>query len=151
MKKTDYLKLQYQEALNQVRCHIDSRYKVLQFIGFYNAAVLTFGFSQDVFSTCTASLAAIFICILSAFVSLMGLLTEYSLIRYNKAYYFIIRKIEEILNKETEGSLEEIGVFTHGDKFKPIKPFRVNSAHIIFYSVLTIFWVCFCIYQWRLF
>ena len=80
MNREEYLKLQYQEALNQVRCYYDSRYKILQFIGYFNAAVLTFGFSQGVISTSTASMAAIFICILSAFVAIMGLATEFSLI-----------------------------------------------------------------------
>jgi hypothetical protein len=137
--------------LNQVRCHIDCRYKVLQFIGFYNAAVLTFGFSQGVIFTSTAFWGAIFICVLSVLVSMMGLSTELSLISYNNAYFFIIRKIEDILNKDTKGSLEEIGVFTHGDNsiqgYLSHKLFRVNIAHRIFYTSLTIFWVVFLILQ----
>lgn len=47
-ERVEYLELLYKEALNQVRCYIDARYKILQFIGFYNGAVLTFGFSKDV-------------------------------------------------------------------------------------------------------
>lgn len=155
MEKADYLKLQYQEALNQVRCYIDCRYKILQFIGFYNAAVLTFGFSQGVISTCTASWGAIFICVLSVFVSITGLSTELSLICYNEEYFFIIRKIEDILNKDTQGPLEEIGVFTHGHNsiktYISHKLLPVNIAHKLLYFVLTIFWVAFLIYQWRLF
>ncbi len=48
--KYQYLELIYKEALNQVRCHIDSRYKILQFVGVYNAAIMTFGLrDMDIF------------------------------------------------------------------------------------------------------
>jgi hypothetical protein len=89
MEKADYLKLQYQEALNQVRCHIDSRYKVLQFIIVYNAAILTFGFTQSGIFNSIASWSVIFICLLSVFVSIMGLSTEFSL--YEKLNVFLMK------------------------------------------------------------
>ena len=154
MNREEYLKLQYQEALNQVRCYYDSRYKILQFIGYFNAAVLTFGFSQGVISTSTASMAAIFICILSAFVAIMGLATEFSLICYNKEYFFVIKKIENMLNEDAGKPLEEIGVFTHGAEsikgYFSYKLLPVNIAHRAFYFALTVFWSAFLIQQLKL-
>ena len=155
MDKTEYLKMQYQEALNQARCYIDSRYKILQFIGFFNAAVLTFGFSENVISTSTPSMGAILLCILSAFVAIMGLATEFSLISYNKEYFSIIKKIENILNNQTGVPLEEIGVFSHGAKlieeYFSHKLIPVNIAHRVFYIVLSLFWIAFLFYQLNLY
>ena len=81
MNKEEYLKLEYQEALNHIRTFLDSRYKILQFVGFFNAAIITFGFGQGVITIKAASMATIFICILSVSVSILALATEFSLIQ----------------------------------------------------------------------
>ena len=153
MTKEEYLKLEYQEALNQIRAYLDSRYKILQFIGFFNAAILTFGFGQEVITINATSMAAIFICILSVSVSILALATEFSLIFYMKKYYFLIKKIEMILNKITGEPLKEVGVFTHGVKVKEHffhKYLPVNVAIRAFYFILTGFWILFLIQQLNL-
>jgi len=148
--KYRYLELQYKEALNQARCYIDSRYKILQFIGFYNGAVLTFGFSKDVqvLSMASGSIGGILIASLSLFVAVMGLSTEFSLISYIKNYFHIINKVEALLNNDT---LEEIGTFTYGakqsEKLLSHKLIPVNRAHRYFYFALAIFWFFFLIFQ----
>ena len=148
--KYRYLELQYKEALNQSRFYIDSRYKILQFIGFYNGAVLTFGFSKDVqvFSMTSGSIGGIIIAFLSLFVAVMGLSTEFSLISYIKNYFYIINKVEALLNNDT---LEEIGTFTYGakqvQKNLTHKLLPVNRAHRYFYFALVTFWLFFLIFQ----
>jgi hypothetical protein len=148
----DYLKLQYKEGLNHIRHYIDNRYKILQFIGYYNAAILTLGFSQHIISTDTPSFGGILVCVLSFLVSIMGLSTEYSIIHYNTEYFVIIREIEAKLNK---GDMEEVGLFTHGansiEKYISQRLFPVNRCHRIFYLVLTVFWVTFFVCQSNLF
>ena len=44
----DYLKLQYEEGARIIRYWIECRYKILQFVGYFNAAVLTLGFGQKI-------------------------------------------------------------------------------------------------------
>ena len=145
-----YLELQYKEALNQARCYIDSRYKILQFIGFYNGAVLTFGFSKDVqvLSMASGSIGGIIIACLSLLVAVMGLSTEFSLISYIRDYFYIINKVESVLNNHT---LEEIGTFTYGanqaEKRFTHKLLPVNRAHRFFYFAIAIFWLFFLIFQ----
>lgn len=148
--KYKYLELQYKEALNQARCYIDSRYKILQFIGFYNGAVLTFGFSKDVqvLSVTSGSIGGIIVTSLSLFVVVMGLSTEFALISYIKNYFYIINKIEALLNNNT---LEEIGTFTYGarqvEKQLTHKLFPVDRTHRYFYFALVLFWLFFLIFQ----
>lgn len=156
METEEYLKLEYQEALNHIRAFLDSRYKILQFVGFFNAAVITFGFSQRIITTNTASMAAVFICILSVSVSILALATEFSLMYYMKEYYFLIRKIEKILNENSGEPLKEVGVFTHGVNAKKqyfirkyLPPLSVTIR--VFYYILTGFWILFLIQQLRLF
>jgi len=147
-EKASYLHLLYREGINQVRCYIDSRYKILQFVGFYNAAVLTFGFSQHVLSTTEVSFGGILLSILSILVALMGISTEFSLVSYNKEYFKIIRKIENELNC---GAIDEVGVFTHGAKsiesYNSHKILPVHRAHKFFYVLLMLFWIGFLIFQ----
>jgi hypothetical protein len=148
--KSEYLHLLYKEALNQVRCYIDSRYKILQFIGFYNGAVLTFGFSKDVqvLSIAQGSVGGIIVSCLSLLVAVMGISTEFSLISYNKAYFHVIRRIEEELNDK---ALKETGTFTYGTsqvgKHFAHRMFPVNRAHRFFYLALAVFWGWFLIFQ----
>lgn len=148
VENNDYLKLEYSEGLNQIRAYIDARYKILQFIGFYNAAVLTFGFGQKVISVNSGSVSGIMLCALSILVAIMGITTENSLTNYNTIHYGLIRKIEAQLNSN---SLEEVGVFTHGAsevrKHKLQTIFPVRLAHKIFYFSLAIFWAGFLVFQ----
>lgn len=96
--KYQYLELIYKEALNQVRCHIDSRYKILQFVGVYNAAIMTFGLrDMDIFK---GSIKGVLVSGLSVFVAIVGLFTECCLIAYNRDYFYITRRIEEEFNQE---------------------------------------------------
>jgi hypothetical protein len=144
----DYLQLQYQEGASTIRAFLDSRYKILEFIGFYNAAVLTFGFGQGIFASPDTTIGALLICILSALVSLMGLVTEFSLTSYNKIYYSVLRNIESKMGKT---ALPELGLFTRGQN--AIKDYRFHSimsvqrAHKLLYLLLLVFWIAFSIYE----
>jgi len=144
-----YLKLQYEEGARIIRYWIECRYKILQFVGYFNAAVLTFGFSQGVILAPDKALAGIAICLLSLFVALMGMATEFSTASYNYGYFEALRKIEKRLQKH--GST---GIITHsrdtitGNRFHNILP--VHRAHKIFYVFLMVFWIALLIYQVRL-
>jgi len=145
----EYLKLQYEEGARIIRYWIECRYKILQFVGYFNAAVLTFGFSQGVLLASDKAIAGIAICLLSLFVALMGLATEFSTASYNYGYFEALRKIEEKLQ---EHGLT--GIITHSrdtivdSRFHKALP--VHRAHKIFYGFLMIFWVVLFIYQLRL-
>jgi len=142
----DYLKLQYEEGARIIRYWIECRYKILQFVGYFNAAVLTFGFSQGILLNPDMAIAGFAICLLSMFVALMGLATEFSTASYNGGYCEALRAIEARLS--AHGST---GVFTHGrdimigNRFHEILP--VHRAHKIFYGFLLAFWAVMVLYQ----
>jgi hypothetical protein len=148
----EYLKLQYQEALEQGRCYLGTRYKILSFVGFYNGAILTFGFGQEILSTHTSSAGAIFICILSIIVALMGFATEFALSSYMGEYFKIIREIESKLSGR---DIEKIRVFSNArnsmKRKRYLRPVPLNLSHRIFYIVLTLFWLVFCGFQIKIF
>lgn len=142
----EYLKLQYEEGARIIRYWIECRYKILQFVGYFNAAVLTFGFSQGVLLSPDKVIAGVAICLLSLFVALMGLATEFSTASYNYGYFEALRNIEDKLQQH--GST---GIITHSrdtivdSRFHEVLP--VHRAHKIFYVFLMVFWVVLLIYQ----
>ncbi len=148
MDKTtfDSLKLQYEEGARIIRYWIETRYKILQFVGYFNAAVLTFGFSQNILLSEEKAIAGVAICVLSVFVSLMGLATEFSVSSYNYGYFEALRNIEKRIGDE-----KDIGIITHSretiikNRFHEILP--VHRAHKLFYSLLIVFWIIILIYQ----
>ena len=146
----EYLKFQYEEGGRIIRYWIECRYKILQFIGYFNAAVLTFGFSQKVLLSEANVAAGLSICILSIFVALMGLATEFSTTSYNYGYFEALREIEAKIG----GNIELKGIITHSrdtiidNWFHKILP--VHRAHKIFYCFLIVFWTILFIYQIRL-
>ena len=145
----EYLKLQYEEGARIIRYWIECRYKILQFVGYFNAAVLTFGFSQGVLLSQEKAVAGLAICLLSIFVALMGLATEFSTSSYNYGYFESLRVIEAKFK-----DYESIGIITHskntimGSRFHKILP--VHRAHKIFYCFLIVFWSVLLVYQARL-
>jgi hypothetical protein len=145
----EYLKLQYEEGARIIRYWIECRYKILQFVGYFNAAVLTFGFSQGVLLSPEKAFAGLAICLLSIFVALMGLATEFSTTSYNYGYFEALRKIEEKFQ-----GYDTPGIITHsrdtiiGSRFHKVLP--VHRAHKIFYVFLIVFWIVLLIYQARL-
>jgi len=142
----EYLKLQYEEGARIIRYWIECRYKILQFVGYFNAAVLTFGFSQGVILAPDKVIAGVAICLLSIFVALMGLATEFSTASYNYGYFEALRRIEARL--EEHGTT---GIITHsrdtitGNRFHKVLP--VHRAHKVFYGFLMVFWAFLLVYQ----
>jgi hypothetical protein len=146
--KYSYLMMQYKEGINVIKFWLECRYKILQFIGYFNAAVLTFGFSQGVLLSKEAPFGGMIICLLSIFVAGMGLATEFSNSSYLFSYFKTLREIEEILGKDNLG---ESGIFTHGaiavDKNTFHRIFPVNRAHKLFYFLLIVLWSGLAIYH----
>ena len=148
-KSFEYLKLQYEEGARIIRYWIECRYKILQFIGYFNAAVLTIGFSQGVILAADEAFAGAALCLLSFFVAFMGLATEFSTASYNYGYFEAMRKIEDRLQQRGL-----TGIITHGrdtiagSRFHRLLP--VHRAHKIFYAFLMMFWTALFIYQVRL-
>lgn len=142
----EYLTFQYEEGARIIRYWIECRYKILQFVGYFNAAVLTFGFSQGVLLAPDKAIAGVAICLLSLFVALMGLATEFSTASYNGCYFEVLRKIEAKLQEHGVK-----GIITHGrdtivgNRFHKVLP--VHRAHKIFYGFLIAFWTVLFIYQ----
>jgi hypothetical protein len=144
--KSEYLKMQYEEGARIIRHYIDCRYKILQFAGYYNAAVLTVGAAQGLLFTDTHVLHGLALSILSFFVALMGLATEYSTASYNYGYFETLREIEKAMAgiHNDIPPVSDGGVITHsretikGNWFHNILP--VHRAHKLFYSLLSVFW-----------
>ncbi len=47
MDEEKYLKMQFEKGCDIAKAFIDTRYKVLSFVGLYNAAVLSFAFRSN--------------------------------------------------------------------------------------------------------
>ena len=139
----------YDEGGKNIRFQIDCRYRFLQFVGYINAAVLAFGFSQNILFSAQKAIAGIAICSLSVFIALMGLATEFSVSSYVRAYYSTLRQIENELKGSSSIVLVEGGHDTVGkSSFHKLLP--VNRAHKFFYGSLIVFWLAILIYQIRL-
>jgi len=142
----DYLKLQYEEGIAAIKSWVDSRYKILQFIGYYNGAILTLGFGQKLILSNENYFAGNAICFLSLLVAIMGLATEVSNRKYNISYFDILRDIElKLNNNDTKPFLEKTGVFTYGKNNAKAtlinKILALDRIHKIFYIVLICFWI----------
>jgi len=144
----NYLEMQYKEGINIIKFWLESRYKILQFNGYFNAAVVTFGFSQEVLLSKENMIGGVIICVLSIFVASMGLATEFSNSTYLFSYFKTLKDIEGILG---DNVLAENGIFTHGalaiKENKIHNVFPVNRAHKLFYFVLIALWTCLTIYH----
>jgi hypothetical protein len=145
----DYLKLQYEEGARIIRFWIECRYKILQFVGYFNAAVLTLGFGQKILLSESNVAAGLAICVLSFLVAMMGLATELSTTSYNYGYFEYLRIIEDKMSNE-----DPSGIITHSrntisdNAFHKILP--VHRAHKFFYVVLAVFWIILFVYQAQL-
>jgi hypothetical protein len=158
----DYLRLQYMEGSNIIRYWIDCRYKMLQFVGAYNGAILAFG--AILFSLPSGVreywthdgknygvLILFFICFVSILIAAMGLATEYSTSSYVYRYFAVMREIEEKLNiQDPKGPLlSKVGMATYGQTLEQNITERdqwfharlpVHRAHKLFYSILAGLW-----------
>ncbi len=141
--RLDHLKLQYEEGARIIRYYIECRYKILQFVGYFNAAILTFGFSQNVLLSSEKAFAGLCVCFLAIFVALMGFATEYSVTSYIYGYFEALRETEKSYTTIL-GSAIPTGIITHSRttilKSKIHKILPVHRAHKIFYSLLLVFW-----------
>jgi hypothetical protein len=147
-ERLEYLKFQYEEGARIIRYWIECRYKILQFVGYFNAGVLTFGFSQGILLSKEDVFPGAAICALSAVVASMGLATEYSATSYNEGYFAALRIIEDLLKKDGF-----VGIMTHSktsmhSKFQKVLP--VRRAHKLFYVSLFLFWCLLFYWQTRL-
>jgi hypothetical protein len=144
-----YLEMQYKEGINILKFFLESRYKILQFIGYFNAAVLSFGFSQGVLLTKEKAAGGVIICVLSIFVAGMGLATEFSNRSYLYSYFNTLKEIERTLGADIPDTFK--GIFTSGasDMEKSLfhKIFPVHRAHKLFYLTLITLWTGFSIYH----
>jgi hypothetical protein len=144
-----YLEMQYKEGINILKFFLESRYKILQFIGYFNAAVLSFGFSQGVLLTKEKATGGVIICVPSIFVAGMGLATEFSNRSYLYSYFTTLKEIERRLGANMHSPPE--GIFTHGasDMKESLfhKVFPVHRAHKLFYLTLIALWTGFSIYH----
>jgi len=153
----NYLKLQYEIGFKAITNWIDSRYKTLQFTGYFNGAILTLGFGQHLLLSKENVLAGVAIGFLSLLVALLGLSTEIANRKYNISYFAILRDIEEKFNPEDKNPiLEKIGVFSYGKKYVTQNETILNRLlmldriHKIFYSVLIIFWAIIIVISFKI-
>ena len=138
--KFDYFAMQFGEGARVIRYLIERRFKMLQFIGFYHAAVLTFAVSKDIIFNVQDPMRGIPVCILSFFIALLGFATEFAGEKYSYGYFRIIQKTNKKLQKM---GFNVIGI-SHGkaesdNQFLPRLP--ADRACVFFYLFLIIFWV----------
>jgi hypothetical protein len=138
----EFFNLQNEDCAQAIRCWIGRRYKILQIIGCYNAAVLTFGVSKKIILNAGDPILGISVCIVSFLVALLGFSAEFSTVP-NKFRWF---RVPRLLKNEL-GEVDFKGVFTQGGKSEPKKhlppKFPVYRERRIFYFFLMIFWVLF--------
>ncbi|MBN1126960.1 MAG: hypothetical protein JXA82_18305 [Sedimentisphaerales bacterium] len=141
----EYSKLQFEEGARIIRYWIECRYKILQFVGYLNAAVLTFGFSQDVLLSKDKAFAGMAISCISILVAFMGLATEYSTASYVWGYFEEMRRFEEKYKAYGKGIFTNSRDIMRDNRFHKFLP--VHRAHKIFYVFLCLFWLGLLIYQ----
>lgn len=143
MDKENYMRFQYEQGCDIIKEFIDTRYKILQFIGIYNGAILTIAIKGDLLFQTGNPILELAICFLSILVMLMGLATEHSTVKFNNAYFEILRKIEnELGSNYLDG---KVGIFSYGWECAKeswiYKYFPVNRAHRFFYLIFLVFWI----------
>ena len=145
---TEFDLIMYKEGCGMIKFLFDSRYKILQFSGFYNAASLTLGVGQGVLMDDQYWLATLCLSTLSIIVSLMGLSNEYGLRLYNVAHFQYLRAMEE---KYSRAKIESHkGIFSHGracssmNKVQKLIP--VHRSFMIYHWTIGVSWTIFLLY-----
>jgi hypothetical protein len=136
----EYFALQFGEGARVIRYLIERRFKMLQFIGFYHAAVLTFAVSKDIIFNVQDPMRGIPVCILSFLVALLGFATEFAGEKYSYGYFRVIQKTNKKLEKM---GFNVIGIsHRKSETDKQILPkLPADHACVFFYLFLIIFWV----------
>ena len=136
----EFFKLQNEDCIHAIRCWINRRYKILQIIGCYNAAVLTFIVSKKFILNAADPILSMSICMVSFLVALLGLSAELSTAP-NKFRWF---RVPGVLKNEV-GEIDFKGLFERGMRFgsnKHLPPkLPVYRERRFFYLFLMIFWV----------
>ncbi len=136
----DYFALQFDEGAKVIRYLIERRFKVLQFIGFYHTAVLTFAVSKDIIFDVQDPMRGIPVCILSFFVALLGFATEFAGEKYGYGNFRVIRKINKKIEKMGFNVVGTSNRKSETDK-QILPKLPADRACVFFYLFLIIFWV----------
>ncbi len=138
--KYEFINMQNQDCSQAIRCWIGRRYKILQIIGCYNAAVLTFVVSKQFILNAADPILGISVCIVSFFIALLGFSAEFSTAP-NKVHWFRV----PLLLKNELGEIDFKGLFERGMRFESNKhlppKIPVHRERRFFYLFLMIFWV----------
>jgi hypothetical protein len=136
----EFFKLQNEDCAQAIRFWISRRYKILQIIGCYNAAVLTLMVSKKFFLNGADPILVMSVCIFSFLVALLGLSAEFS----NAPNKFRWFRVPRLLKNEA-GEIDFKGLFERGMRFESNKhlPPRlpVYRERRFFYFFLMVFWV----------
>jgi len=136
----EFFKLQNEDCAQAIRCWINRRYKILQIIGCYNAAVLTFVVSKQFILNAADPILSVSICMVSFLVALLGLSAELSTAP-NKFHWF---RVPGLLKNEV-GEIDFKRLFERGMRFESNKQLPstlpVYRERRYFYLFLMIFWV----------
>jgi hypothetical protein len=140
--RCDFFKLQNEDCAQAIRSWINRRYKILQIIGFYNAAVLTFLVSKQFILNAADPILSVSICLVSFFVALLGFSAEFSAVP-DKFRWF---RVPQLLKNEV-GEIDFKGLFERGMRFESNKylppKLPVYRERRFFYFFLMLFWVLF--------
>jgi len=136
----EYFALQFGEGARVLRYLIERRFKMLQFIGFYHAAVLTFAVSKDIIFNVQDPIRGIPVCILSFFVALLGFATEFAGEKYSCGYLRVIRKTNKKLEKMGFNIFDTSNRNLETDK-QILPKLPADRVCVFFYLFLIIFWV----------
>jgi hypothetical protein len=138
--RCEFFKLQNEDCAQAIKCWINRRYKILQIIGLYNAAVLTFIVSKQFILNAADPILSMSICMASFFIALLGLSAELSTTP-NKFRWF---RVPGILKNEV-GEIDFKGLFERGMRFESNKhlppKLPVHRERRFFYFFLMFFWV----------
>ena len=136
----EFFKLQNANGVQAIRCWINRRYKILQIIGFYNAAVLTFLVSKQFILKATDPILSMSICFVSFLVALLGFSAEFS----PAPDKFPWIRVPRLLKNEV-GEIDFKGLFERGMRFESNKQLPpklpVYRERRFFYFFLMVFWV----------
>jgi hypothetical protein len=136
----EFFKLQNEDCVQAIRRWINRRYKILQIIGCYNAAVLTLVVSRKFIFNAADPILSMSICMVSFLVALLGLSAELSTAP-NKFRWFMVPG----LLKNEVGEIDFKGLFERGMRFESNKhlptTLPVYGERRYFYFFLMVFWV----------
>ena len=138
--RNECFNLQHEDCAQAIRCWIGRRYKILQIIGCYNAAILTLGVSNKIILNADDPILGISVCIVSFLIALLGFSAEFSTAP-NKFRWF---RVPRLLKNEL-GQVDIKGGFTRGWESESKKhlssKFPVYRERRFFYFFLMISWV----------